>query len=482
MRPEGLTSQIYMQTPCKVRTQGPHDFLQISTIAMSVGYPPQPGPRSMVSSPTPLGASHFTLNTLGLASLLGGSETIFSLALVYVYTGRRWLGWYNSPGSYFLGMRLARIARANPILNFISMSQVNSEQSHAGQHVDPAELFEWDGRKGPKFRAIHSGTMIDDTGHFAALFLKECAERRSVKIPGTVTRSVDLIIADLHHIPDESVSLSGFRTGMSASVATLMPIISSLAACAFSGRYGDWYCFSVILLGIFVNGFSCFVIGSGKLIFIHPPPTDGLPIGDGFLTTPEQIVLLKGEEGAVNSVTRGKFTLHFNNDPLFRVIGICSMLLLLQSIAQFILVPQASLFGQLMFLGSILVSWLYNLCISSLDKERIQRKMLMRILDTPTLTKYTFGTRTSLAVFVAISNVSKTEEILSYLLPNDTEEWMKWKSTIASRLRSRKELRFNESDWNDSKLLEMLYKDAQSAYEGYLVVLRSQLPSYHSPP
>ncbi|KAL4076427.1 hypothetical protein J3A83DRAFT_4389657 [Scleroderma citrinum] len=420
----------------------------------------------MVTNPTPIGKSNFALDTSGLASVLGGPEAIFSLALVHVYTGRRWLGWYNSPGSYFLGKRLARIARSNPILNIISKSGEQSET-----HVDPAELFEYDGQKGPKFRAVHSGTVIDETGHLAALFLKECAEKPAIKIKGRVTRPVDITVADFRHTPPETESPAEFHTGTRASTGALVPIIVSFAACVASGFYGDWYSFSVIALGIIVNGLSCFVVGSGKLIFTHPPPAKGSPPGDGFLSTPEQTVLLKGDEGAINSVTRGRFSLRFDNDPLFHTIGICAMLLLVQSVAQLILVPQGSLFGQLMFVASIAVSWTYNLWLSSLDKERIQRIMLMGVLRWPRLTKYTLGTRTSMAVFVLLAlDIENPEEILDSLLPNDTGAWKRWKSTIIGRLKSGKELKFDESDWDDPKdrnLLEMLYKDAQSAYEGF---------------
>ena len=430
-------------------------------------------PRTMVTNPTPAGKSHFALDTSGLASVFGGPEAIFSLALVHVYTGRRWLGWYNSPGSYFLGKLLAQIAHKSPILDIISNSGDRSEK-----RPDAAELFNYDGRKGPKFRAVHSGTVIDETGHLAALFVKECAEQCATIIPGRQTRPVDITIANLHHIPDKEVPLAGLQNHTRASVGALVPILVSFAACFASGYYDDWYCFSVISLGIVVNGLSCFVIGSGDLIFTHPEPRKGLPPGDGFLTTPEQIILLKGAESAVNSITRGKFSLRFDNGPLFRSIGTCAILLMLQSVAQLLLVPQGSLFGQLMFVTSIIVSWSYNLWLSSLDKEKIQRDMLMNILQLsqqkPDLTKFTLGTRTNMAVFVVLaSDVEKAEEILDSLLPNNTGAWKKWKSTIVSRLKSGKELLFDESDWSDSQdsqeagLLKMLYRDAQDAYEGF---------------
>ena len=440
---------------------------------MPVVYPLEDAiqPRAMITTPTPMGKSHFALDTSGLASVFGGPEAIFSLALVHVYTGRRWLGWYNSPGSYFLGKLLARIAHESPILDIISKSGDQSEK-----RPDAAELFNYDGQKGPKFRAIHSGTMIDETGHLASLFVRECAEISAIPIPGRQTRPANITVANLDYPPSTIVSLAGFRTHTRASVGALVPIIVSFGACAASGYYRDWYCFSVISLGIIVNGLSCLVIGSGKLIFTHPEPQRGLPPGDGLLTTPEQVILLKGDEGAVNSVTRGRFALPLDNSPLFRFIGTCAILLMLQSVAQLLLVPQGSLFGQLMFIVSIVVSWLYNLWLSSLDNHKIQRDMLMNILKLKqqegSLTKFKFGTRTSMSVFVVLaSDPEKAEEILDYLLPNNTGAWKRWKSTIVSRRKSGKELVFDESDWSDPQdegLLRMLYQDAQDAYNGFL--------------
>lgn len=88
------------------------------------------------------------------------------------------------------------------------------------------------------------------------------------------------------------------------------------------------------------------------------------------------------------------------------------------------------------------------------------------------LTKFKFGTRTSMSVFVVLaSDPEKAEEILDYLLPNNTGAWKRWKSTIVSRRKSGKELVFDESDWSDPQdegLLRMLYQDAQDAYNGFL--------------
>ncbi|KAG6378018.1 hypothetical protein JVT61DRAFT_13697 [Boletus reticuloceps] len=39
----------------------------------------------------------------------------------------------------------------------------------------------------------------------------------------------------------------------------------------------------------------------------HPKPAKGSPAGDGILTSDKDIILLRGTEGAVNSIMRGRF-------------------------------------------------------------------------------------------------------------------------------------------------------------------------------
>ncbi|OBZ66308.1 hypothetical protein A0H81_13873 [Grifola frondosa] len=114
--------------------------------------------------------------------------------------------------------------------------------------------------------------------------------------------------------------------------------MGTAVACAL---VGDWWCFCCIVLGIVASGLSCFVIGSGRLQFSHPEPAQGAPRGDGMLILDQDVVLLRGEEGAVNSITRGRFALHFSSEPEYRNIGFCSMLLTIQFLAQLLLIPQA---------------------------------------------------------------------------------------------------------------------------------------------
>ncbi|KAI6146178.1 hypothetical protein BKA82DRAFT_165022 [Pisolithus tinctorius] len=422
----------------------------------------------MVTGHTPLENTKFVLNGTGVAGLFGGEEAVASIASVHVFAGRRWLGWYNSPGSYIMGMRFSRLASSA----IVSLPQDNREQVQ----TDLGSLFEYNGQKGPKFRAVHSGATLSETGHLAALFMKECTELHAIRIKGRQTQPVNVTIANLHHVPprEKSPKLLRSRAPFYASV----PVLVSLGTCAACGWYQDWFSFAVILFGVIVSGISCLVIGSGTFRFMHPEPAPGSPPGDGILGCEEEIALLKGREGAVNAVTRGRFSLIFWSKDARRSVGLirmCSIILVIQAIAQLILVPQSSLFGQFMFVASVAVSWLYNLWLWSFDKEKVQRELLKEVLDDPPLSKYVLGTRTSMVIFVLLAlDLDDPEDVMNFLLPPSTRAWKIWKAAVIRRLRSHKKLEFDASDWDDSSLsgeeqqmLKTLFKDAQDAYEGF---------------
>ncbi|KAI6034703.1 hypothetical protein BKA83DRAFT_4193539 [Pisolithus microcarpus] len=425
-------------------------------------------PRAMVTGHIPLENTSFVLNGTGVAGLFGGEEAIASIASGHVFEGRKWFGWYNSPGSYIMGMRFSQLARSA----IPSISRSGGELAQ----TDLASLFEYHGQKGPKFRVVHSGITFRETGHLAALFMKECMELHAVPIRGRETQPVSVTIANLDHVPrhEEFPTLHRSRAPFYAS----MPILVSVGTCAACGCYDDWFSFSVILFGIIVNGISCLVIGSGTFRFKHPEPAPGSPPADGILGCDEGVVLLKGQEGAVNAVTRGRFSLLFEWKDAWRsvrLIRMCSVLLVIQAIAQLILVPQSSPFGQLMFVVSVAVSWLCNLWLWSTDKEKIQRDLLMKILGRPRLTKFILGTRTSMVAFVLLAlDVDDPEDLINFFLPFNTRIWQIWKAAVIKRLRNHEKLKFDASAWDEPSLLEgerqmleTLFKDAQQAYEGF---------------
>jgi hypothetical protein len=243
----------------------------------------------------------------------------------------------------------------------------------------------------------------------------------------------------------------------------------------------DWYASSLILVGIVASGISCLVLGSADFVFTHPEPAKGSPAGDGILGSDKDIVLLRGTEGAVNSITRGSFSLRFSSAAHYTLIRWCSVLFFIQCITQLLLIPQASLFGQVMFLTSLGVSALYNAWLSSLDKEKIHRKLVFeRVLENPTLTKYTLGTRTTAVVFMLlVLQPQDPTGLLNELLPNDTKVWKQWKATILEQLRHPRDQSFlSESKIGDldgftqqeQDLLHLLYEDARAAYNGYRTI------------
>ncbi|KAI6042773.1 hypothetical protein EDC04DRAFT_883402 [Pisolithus marmoratus] len=437
----------------------------------------QATPRTMVTSYTPLESTKFILNGTGVAGLFGGEEAIASIALVHIFEERKWLGWYNSPGSYIMGMRFSGLAySAVPPL---------FECEHEDVQIDLASLFEYHGRKGPKFRAVHSGSTFQETGHRAALFMRECIERRSTRISGRKSQPVSVTIANLDGVSSHDKRSMRYRRR--GPLYASIPILVSIGTCAACSWYHDWFSFTAILFGIIVSGISCRVIGSGTFNFTYPEPAPGSPSRDGILCHDEGVILLKGKEKVVNAVTRGKFSLLFKCKDArrsVRLIRMCSVILVIQAIAQLILVSQSSPFGQLMFVVSVAVSWLYNLWLWSFDKEKVQRDILMEILGRPSLSKYILGTRTSMVIFVLLAlDLDDPKDVMNFLLPPNTRAWQIWKKAVITRLKNHEKLSFDASDWDDSspsdqerQLLETLSADAHEAYEGFQQHKKNILP------
>ncbi|CDO69120.1 hypothetical protein BN946_scf185042.g22 [Trametes cinnabarina] len=428
----------------------------------------------------PLRDSRFNLDISGVAGFFGGDVAVTAMATVHIYQGRKWLGWYNSPGSYEIAKRYGQLGRSR-----------FWDGLYPGVNVDPAVLFELDGMPGPKYRGVHSGTTMLKTGHLAHLFLQECkdiprSEMIHVDCP-RVSSPIALTVVNLHHQPRPEEHPRLFRH--STSLACI-PIVASLATCIACFVYEDWYCAAMILLGILTSGVSCYVIGTGRFTFTHPRHARGAPPGDGVLIADDEIIVLKGPEDAVTPITRGRFSLKFTSEPEYHNIGVCSMLLTTQFLAQLLLVPQGEIFGQLMFLSSLAVSWGYNSYLSSLDRESFQRRILVEQvlqLRADARRKYEFGTRTAMVVYVllVLSPAQPSEalrKILDDLLPNETPVWNVWKSVVVEKVCSR-------SEWSDGthaqgkpvfdrtanhglrgeelKLLHTFFLDAEAAFYRY---------------
>ncbi|KAF5345187.1 hypothetical protein D9758_009702 [Tetrapyrgos nigripes] len=431
----------------------------------------------MTILPEPWRGKDFNLDSSGVAGFFGGEEAISAMTTVHLYRGRKWLGWYNSPGGYTVAKCYGRLAKGSLWTGL-----------YPGSKLDPVELFGLGGKNSPKFVAAHSGTILQETSHLAYLLLKMCegleAEKGDAGKRLTTPSGVTVVHLEepkeLHSSDPADTVPPILRPAIpraSVLLTSLIPIGFTFAACVLSALVRDWYAFSMILLGAVANGFTCLVLGSGTLTVKRVKPAPDVPKGDGLLETKKELVILLGPESAVAQVTRGSFGLEFPSisAPNYHDVGICCVLLTSQFLVQLLLIPQAGLFGQTMFLVSFAVSWLYNAYLSSFDKEEMQREVLftkkvLNISGEPS--RYMFGTRTSLAVFVTFALQPKDPlNMLNHLIPNDTEIWNAFKKGIAKQIDFQGEDLLLDLDrfksGGDVSLVGHMRGDAQHAYNTY---------------
>ncbi|KAG1877529.1 hypothetical protein F4604DRAFT_2002857 [Suillus subluteus] len=470
-------------------------------------------------NPPNIHTGNFSLNVSGVAGFFGGDEAISAIQTVHHYKARKFLGWYNSPGSWNVGKKFGKLAKS-PFWDGL----------FPGANEEPAKLFDLDGKRGPKYVAARSGTVLEHTGHLAYLIMEKSKEELGVLVPGKrkITKLNKVTI----------IKMPGGH-----ALAAILPIAASWITCAMCGWIRDWFCFSMILLGIISNGMFSLVIGLAclKLQGVGTAPT--APPGDGMLMDGDNIVLLLGREKEVATITRGRFILEYNNmvkwrsrkekvkrsvpgdgtrlpesnrngdaeegqsnsdleqgeEPVrdeYAAIGFFSFLLLAQLLAQLLLIPQGTFTGQIMFLISFAVSWLYNLYLSSIDNEYIQERSILEIfhLKKKHMRTYICRTRTTAAVFTCLmlrppgiyeesgwTNLGfKPESIICNFIPNDTPVWTTWRKKVLDVMRAcdhdgdpvachnllqmtNEEKR--DFDANNRTLLETLLGDARAAYD-----------------
>lgn len=56
--------------------------------------------------------TQFDLDISGVAGFFGGDVSVSAMATVHIYEGRKWLGWYNQPGSYEIAKRYGQLSRS----------------------------------------------------------------------------------------------------------------------------------------------------------------------------------------------------------------------------------------------------------------------------------------------------------------------------------------------------------------------------------
>ncbi|KAG6329324.1 hypothetical protein ID866_9765 [Astraeus odoratus] len=421
--------------------------------------------RSISSDVAPLNNAGFSLDTSGMASFFGGDVAVSAMTTLHLDPTRRWLGWYNSPGTYEVARRYGRVAKSRFL-----------EGLFPGMPTDLVTLLGLGGIRGGKYISAYNGTILQETGPFSALLMQECRRLPGEEIQGRVTLPIGVSITELKHVPDSYFMLK--RTPIYPPAAAIIPISTSIGAAVACALFEDWFCFAMITLGILVNGISCLVFGSGEFIFQYPVHPIADPSGDGIIVSEQdgEIVIVKGNANAVDSIIRGAFVLQFKTAPNYPDIEWCSNFLIIQFIAQLLLIPQGTLFGQLMFVGSLGVSWAYNMWLSSWNMDAVRREVCVRgVLQEPVSRRYILGTRTSAVIFtLLVLRPDDPAKFMDLLVPNDTLGWRKFKGDVLSRISNNQELRFDSSSWKDHAvademaILQKLYQDAEAAYQGYL--------------
>ena len=406
----------------------------------------------VVSMKIPFQHSHFNLDVAGIAGFFGGQEAFAAMSSVHLVQGRRWLGWYNSPGSYHVAKKYGILARSRIW-----------DGLYPGVNVDPATMLELDGKVGPRYVGAHSGTRINATGHLAYLLMEYCSkdEPKEVK-PG----DLHLTVVTLQESKHENVII---LPASPFDPLAIIPIFFSIGSAVICAVFGDWYCFAMVMLGVICNGLSCYVIGSATLEFKPPKSSEYSPPGDGVLfgLPGSRVMVVKGSERVVAGVTRGRFNLHYASEPKYHNIGFISLALTTQFLLQLFIVPQGQLFGQIMFLSSLSVSWIFNAYLASVDRQELQKEILTTAI-LGNLKLYTVGLPKwmSLVTFAAVCLEAKPEDtraILDEMIPNNTEVWKRVKEAVIERFENQP-----DSEGLDEKergLLQDMLRHARIGYE-----------------
>ncbi|KAI0741031.1 hypothetical protein C8Q76DRAFT_209631 [Earliella scabrosa] len=342
----------------------------------------------------------YSLPISGVAGFFGGEVAIAAMSTVHIYRGRKWLGWYNSPGSHEIAQRYGVVA------NWRLWDGL-----YPGVNDDPSKLFGLEGKSGPSYRGVTSGTVLAKTGQFGYLLLEGCrimdTIRKDYDRPEDLRRASTVTVVTLEHDPPEKKAVHLDHENDRSTYLALITIASTLAAsimCVLVAE--DWVSFALYVYGALASGVSCFVIGSGTLEVICPKSTHNSTRGVGVLNIDgDDVVVLAGRNNAITAITEGKFLLTLGGKPQYHQIGGCAILLTIQFLAQLLAIPAGTLFGQLMFLASLFVSWLYSAYLASIDRESLQRQIIdsSDILGAPKKEKHGLRSRTAMTVFLMLT-------------------------------------------------------------------------------
>ncbi len=103
----------------------------------------------------------FDLDSSGIAGFFGGEESFAAMNSVHLMPGRRWMGWYNSPGSYVVAKKYGML----PNSKFW-------DGLFPGNSVKPEELVDLDSKSGS---TLHRGVLRNTASEIGPSVLFDCA-------------------------------------------------------------------------------------------------------------------------------------------------------------------------------------------------------------------------------------------------------------------------------------------------------------------
>lgn len=398
----------------------------------------------------------FDLDVSGIAGFFGGDESIAAMASVNLIRYRWLLGWYNSPGSYFVSKKYGMIAGTR-----------FWDGLFPGKDSVPAEILGLDGKHGPRFLGAKSGTSIATTGHLSHLLFSHCKDssssgrppiHRTASQPLTAHAPTEKSVADpaeaeylysltlismlnntnnLNGDSKDSAKMDDFITQMSIPgfIAAFLTTGFSIAAALIAALlWHDYFCCIAIGVGILSNGFATLVYGSATLMVHRPFILPNAVPGDGILVRNNDIVILQGPESKIAGITRGRYELIYPGGPPYHRVGVVSIALAFQAFSQLILLPVATLNGQIIFLATFALSWFYNAYLASVDRENLQFKALKKMLGldkSKSLSKKAFLRWASVvAASTFYLRPIRPDDWIRQLIPNSTPIWDKWREHI----------------------------------------------------
>ncbi|KAI0793785.1 hypothetical protein C8Q74DRAFT_532041 [Fomes fomentarius] len=349
--------------------------------------------------------ARYSLDVSGVAGLFGSELVIAAMSSIPFCTTRRWLGWHNTPGSYDVARTYGVLARASVW-----------DGLFPGENVEPSEVFQGIIHKnGPAVYGVRSGTVKKTrAGHFGYLLMQECYRNRMHKTRRIESKgrrratAVGVTVVELSALKDSFVAFK--PVGEWYTALAIVPIMVTILACIMCALVNDWVCLALIAFGALAHGLSCLLMGLGRVEVTTDTKEEEKEVnerthGSRILDDGPHIIILLGENRAIKTITHGGFSFELFGEPEYHWIGYSAVLLTAQFFLQLILIPLATLYGQLMFIASLAASWLHTAILSSSSiRDRLEQGVIEEQVfqKRPAKTNYMFDSRATMAVFTLL--------------------------------------------------------------------------------